>query len=528
MDVADFLRVGHAGGMFLFLLACDPASPPNEDSAGTKTPVCNGLEQPGALVEEGAARGLNSPQGDPEDRFPGVGNILVEDIDADGDLDLVSAHAEGVPLLWENDGTGNFLLHDTLYDLLPEGKKNVNGSALADLDGDGLPEVLVFSGNFVYEYPNLGSFQFGDGAMLYFHIGDEPPNLMTLTLADLDLDHDLDLILPSIGAEPGSLGGPTRILTQEPSGTWSVSHTLTDGGEGLNVQAALATDRDVDGDPDILLFNDLSSRTTFWRNGGLRNGSVQLVEDADNVRLDVVMAGMGMDGADLSGDGRPDWCVSDSGPPRCFMSSGGGWFDAAQALGLVPEDWVSQWGTIGWSMELVDLDNDTDLDVVQASGELFLEQSAGQVYRDLVWESRDGLFWDRTAELEFGDLFNSVGLASADFDGDGAVELVLGQPRLPPVYYKNRCTKNAWIEVDPVGIGLNVLSIGARVEVEAGEQRQTREIYSLRSHGQGPSLLHFGLGDVEVVDKVTVTWPGGGEVVLEDVPARQRLVVQHP
>jgi hypothetical protein len=210
------------------------------------------------------------------------------------------------------------------------------------------------------------------------------------------------------------------------------------------------------------------------------------------------------------------------------MSSGGEWFDAAQALGVVPEDWVSQWGTIGWSVELVDLDNDTDLDIVQASGELFLEQSAGQVYRDLIWESRDGLYWDRTAELEFGDLYNSVGMASADLDGDGAVELVLGQPRLAPVLYKNRCTEKSWIEVDPVGIGLNMLSIGARVEVEAGGQRQTREIYSLRSHGQGPSLLHFGLGDAEVVDEITVTWPGGGELVLEDVPARQRLVVEHP
>jgi enediyne biosynthesis protein E4 len=514
--------------MVLFLLACHGEPPLKDESGSPEAPVCSGLDKPGALTEEGAQRGLTHPQGDPEDRFPGVGNILVEDLDADGDLDLVSGHAEGVPLLWENDGKGSFILHDSLYDFLPEGKKNVNGAALADLDGDSLPEVLVFSGTFVYEYPNLGSFQFGDGAMLYFHTGEEPPNLMTVTLADLDLDQDLDLVLPSIGTDPGSLGGPTRVLIQDPPGTWSVSHSLTDQGEGLNVQASLATDRDIDGDPDLLLFNDLSSRTTFWRNDGQRDGAVLLAEDADRVRLDVEMAGMGMDGADLNGDGRPDWCVSDSGPPRCFMSSGGEWFDAAQALGVVPEDWVSQWGTIGWSVELVDLDNDTDLDIVQASGELFLEQSAGQVYRDLIWESRDGLYWDRTAELEFGDLYNSVGMASADLDGDGAVELVLGQPRLAPVLYKNRCTEKSWIEVDPVGIGLNMLSIGARVEVEAGGQRQTREIYSLRSHGQGPSLLHFGLGDAEVVDEITVTWPGGGELVLEDVPARQRLVVEHP
>jgi hypothetical protein len=252
------------------------------------------------------------------------------------------------------------------------------------------------------------------------------------------------------------------------------------------------------------------------------------VEDAPRLKMDVEMAGMGMDGADLNDDGLPDWCFSDSGPLRCFMSNHGEWFDGAQALGLVPEDWVSQWGTIGWSVELVDIDNDVDLDVVQAAGELFLEQSAGQVYSDLIWERDGEVYVDRTAELEFGDLYNSVGLASADFDGDGAVELVLGHPRTPPDYYQNHCTQNAWIEVDPVGIGLNVGSIGARVVIDAGGRRQTREIYSLRSHGQGPTLLHFGLGETEVVDRVTVTWPGGGEVVIDDVPARQRLVVQHP
>ena len=499
-----------------------------EESAAPESPVCQGLSGPGGLVEEGAAHGLNQPQGDPEDRLPGVGNIAVEDLDGDGDLDLVSAHAEGMPYLWENDGTGTFTAHHTLYDFMPEDKRNLNGAAVADLDGDGLPEVLVFSGIFVYSYPNLGSFQFGDGAMLYFHTGEEPPNLMTLSVADLDQDQDLDFLLPSIGTEPGLLGGPSRVLLQDPPGSWSVSHSLTDAGEGLNVQAALATDRDADGDADLLLFNDLSSRTTFWRNDGVRNGALQLTEDADDVRMDVEMAGMGMDGADLNGDGLPDWCVSDVGPLRCFVSSRSGWFDAGQALGLYPEEWVDLYGTIGWSVDLVDLENDGDLDAVQASGELFLEQSTGQIFRDLIWEREGEVYTDRTAELEFGDLHNSVGLATADFDGDGAVEVVLGQPRLPPAYYKNRCTENSWIEVDPVGTGLNVLSIGARVEVEAGGVTQTREIYSLRSHGQGPSLLHFGLGDVETVDHITVTWPGGAEVVLDQVPARQRLQVQYP
>jgi hypothetical protein len=38
-------------------------------------------------------------------------------------------------------------------------------------------------------------------------------------------------------------------------------------------------------------------------------------------------------------------------------------------------------------------------------------------------------------------------------------------------------------------------------------------------------LVHFGLGDVDTLDELTVTWPDGQVSSFTDVSTRQRLAV---
>jgi hypothetical protein len=91
----------------------------------------------------------------------------------------------------------------------------------------------------------------------------------------------------------------------------------------------------------------------------------------------------------------------------------------------------------------------------------------------------------------------------------------------------NPCGAEAWVDFDFVGPEANPLGVGVAVTIEAGGRRRTREVYGLRAVGQGPSRLHFGLGDVETVDRVEIRWPDGDLQVADDVPVRRLLTVTH-
>jgi hypothetical protein len=67
----------------------------------------------------------------------------------------------------------------------------------------------------------------------------------------------------------------------------------------------------------------------------------------------------------------------------------------------------------------------------------------------------------------------------------------------------------------------------SQVEVVAGGQRQQRE----RVAGSGylssdDPRVHFGLGAAGKIDKVTVTWPGGGKQVVENPPVDRVITIE--
>lgn len=74
--------------------------------------------------------------------FAGARSIDIGDIDGDGDLDILAAAREaGEVAWWENDGAGSFGRRP--ISAVAGGVDGPYGSRLSDLDGDGLPEVLV-------------------------------------------------------------------------------------------------------------------------------------------------------------------------------------------------------------------------------------------------------------------------------------------------------------------------------------------------------------------------------------------------
>ena len=55
-----------------------------------------------------------------------------------------------------------------------------------------------------------------------------------------------------------------------------------------------------------------------------------------------------------------------------------------------------------------------------------------------------------------------------------------------------------------------------------------QELHGLRSVGQAPSELHFGLGDSTTVNRILVIWPDGITQEFTHAPTRRILYVRHP
>ncbi len=121
------------------------------------------------------------------------------------------------------------------------------------------------------------------------------------------------------------------------------------------------------------------------------------------------------------------------------------------------------------------------------------------------------------------------GLAVADMDNDGDLDVAIANQGQAPQLLKNQSSGNNWLIVRARGKASNRFGFGARIEIEAGGQRQVRELTPVSSYlSSNDTRLHVGLGAAKVVSRISVFWPGGKLQVLENVAVNQRLVIDQP
>ena len=470
----------------------------------------------------------------------GIGGALaVADLDGDEDLDLVAGGLDGFLHFYLNDGAGNFDLFTR--DVGPLFKKHqgsvVFANALVDLDGDFLPELVLVCKEVIWILRNEGNLEWSLWSEISpFPVG-EGHLYQTLMFGDLDGDADLDLVLPSLepselGQGDTSQGSPDSVLLQTSPGVFEHVFDLNDDEAGSRVQMGLLTDRDWDGDLDVLLLNDQGPPSTFWRNDGFVNGELVLVEDSEAIHANLDMAAMGLVSMDFNQDGELDYCMSDVGNPRCLLSDGtGGYYEGGAALGLtVTRQASSRVATVGWSLELADLDNSGWPEVLQASGPDpgSFEEGLLDIADALWWADDEGGWTEESTDAGFDSDRNHIGLVTGDFDGDGAVEVIVAGPGDAPRFYDNGCSENNWIEIELHGPPENTEAYGAKIEVFSGEHVAIREVTGLRNKSHSASRFHFGLGSVHELDKIRVTWPDGSVAATNEMGMNQRIVVQHP
>ncbi len=350
-------------------------------------------------------------------------------------------------------------------------------------------------------------------------------------------------------------------------------------GFGLGVSIG---DLNQDGWPDIYVANDYIEQDYLYYN----NGDGTFTESMKFSLGHTSNFSMGTDIADFNNDGLLDVMTLDmvaednygiktsmSGMnPKAFnhavkngfhyqymynalqMNNGNSHFsDVAQLAGVSNTDW--SWGPL-----FADFDNDGLKDLFVTNGlkrdfrnndfrKYKLErleeakrngEKMSTVVEELVLKTPQrktlNYFYKNNGDLTFAKVSEdwgikhptfSNGAAYADLDLDGDLDLVVNNVDEEASVLKNN-TSGSYIQFSFVGNPGNPFGVGSRVELTTENGIQTLENYPTRGFQSAVEpILHAGLSASEDIEKIAITWQDGKMQVLENISARQRLVVDY-
>ena len=320
---------------------------------------------------------LGAPAGLLPDDQGNILAIFLEDLNGDGDLDVLVEEDSKVRIAWNG---GDAVFPEETYLAAPSA---IGTPAIADLDGDGLPDVAAGESGGIAVHRNLGGHDFESLPA----IGPSGPQV--LEAVDLDDDGTVDLAAGSPGP-----WGTTIIIHQNRGGMGFTRRfqALVDPGELWDLRLR-ALDLDGDGRPDLLLGASISRNL-----GDLRFQ----VSDPLPVRGDI-RAG------DIDGDGAADLAVRTLGEISILWNPGDG------RLRIAPGHPVGD-GPV--AAAAADLDGDGRAEVAVAatgSDEVVVLRVPG-----------NGAL-ETAARVPAGD--GPAAIVAADLDGDGRPELAVAALR---------------------------------------------------------------------------------------------------
>jgi hypothetical protein len=420
------------------------------------------------------------------------------DYDNDGHIDLFVAGVQQNQLL-RNTGDGKF--RDVTA---AAGIKNSTWSVAAgwfDYDNDGRLDLFVV--NYVDGSPQKNRF-----------CGDQARNLR-------------------VYCHPKHYAGlPNALYHNRGDGTFEdVSDRSGIGrfvGKGMSVAFA---DYDGDGFTDAFVTNDGEPDFLFHNRGDGTFEEVGLLAGVAVPAQGKPVSSMGADFRDYDNDGRPDIHVTalTGETLPLFRNDGGRMFsDVTYPSGLA----ALTIRLSGWGNAIVDLDNDgfKDLVTVNSHANDRIEQfeSVAYLQPDAIFRNVNGHFEDVSGQAGPDIRIPRAhrGLAVADFDRDGRVDLVTTVlSDRPELLHNVSDNANSWLLLKLVGRRSNRDGIGARVRIGSQWNEMTSSVgYASSSHDG----VHFGLGSARTIERVEILWPSGTKQVLENVAANQVLTVTEP
>jgi hypothetical protein len=484
------------------------------------------------------------------------------DYDNDGFPDLYFVNgAPGAPsALYHNNKDGTFSDVTARAGLAGNLAAGVfkTGVAVGDYDNDGDLDLYVTALGPNTLYRNNGDGTFTDVTAAAGVAGDPTEWSTSTGFFDFDRDGDLDLYVVNyldyrlddstycglrkpgyrMYCHPSMFDGKAdRLFRNNGDGTFTdvskQAGIANPAGKGLGVTFC---DFDRDGDQDVYVAND-TVRNFLYRNNG--DGTFTDVAYGAGVGFDgngKPQAGMGVDCADIDGNGFPDIFVTNFSEElnTLYVNHGDGTFDD----GTVAAGLKSGFVPLGFGTKFYDVDSDGDLDIHVTNGHVIdnverFQPNLTYKQADLLYENLGGgKFRDVSAEAgaALRTLRVGRGLAVADFDNDGNPDVVITSVGQRPFLLRNAGVRHGnWIIIRAQGTRSNTWGFGATVEVTTAEGRQVREISNVASYlSSNDARLHVGLGAATIVEKIDVSWPSGAHQTLTNVAVNQVLAIKEP
>ena len=458
------------------------------------------------------------------------GGVAFIDFNNDNYQDIFIIGGQRKNALYQNNWDGTFTDVTQQAGILAANQVSM-GVAVGDIDNDGYDDIFITTNE---ETPNLLYRNNGDGT--FTNISSQAGIThtawsMSASFGDFNMDGLLDIYVVNYADftnPPFDMSierGQKNFLYQnlgnnkfiEVAGLFGVA----DSGCGL---ATAFTDCDGDGDPDIMVANDFGYKflpnELFINQYPLTN----FQKIAEQAKVDARINAMGVAIGDFDKDLDMDYYITNISDNPFYENMGNGlvFQDISVAKNLICKEGTS-WGTV-----FFDYDNDTNLDLFVANGEivkLTTQNQENKLYRNLGNTN----FEDVSELMNVNDPANCRGLASADIDNDGDLDILLGlvtnneQSENHALLYENNLKfNNNWLKVKLEGSSENVNRNGyaSRISVFTGNEQLIKEVDGGSSYLSSHSnTVHFGLGNNNMVSKLVVDWTDGTKDTFADVPA---------
>ncbi len=544
----------------LVLLACrqnNQSNPPGENN--TQNPLFTDITKE-VNLEFNHDAGFDSSYFMPQSVVSGGAFI---DFDNDGDLDIFLIHTRSFSKQMSvKKNTKNRLFRqnqDGLFEDVTAGSglQDIGysmGVAVGDINNDGFNDLYISSFGADKLFQNNGNGTFSDITQRAGISNEEWGS--SVTMLDFNVDGFLDIYVthyvdydesvkcrrPQDYCGPGRFAGVSDVLfMNNGDGTFinhsKISNISSEARKGLGVTSGDFND---DGYPDIYVAND-NQPNNFWinqKNGKFLDIAMQMGVAVNSYGYPE--ASMGVTVGDVNLDGKFDFFVTHfRGQSNTLYRFGGsfGYEDATRRTGVggpgIP--------FTGFGAGFFDYDHDGDLDLAVANGRIGRGQLLKQLSNPQHWDyySELNLLLENDGTGYFNDISNRCGtfgsevetsraLIFGDVDNDGDLDFLVTNSGGPARLYRNDSVKKGnWLSIRAVDPALKRDVIGAEIMIEVKKKILTRIVSASDGYLAGKDLrCHFGLGQIDRVDGITIMWPGGEREYFSGVETNQFIVLK--
>lgn len=324
--------------------------------------------------------------------------VAVDDVDADGDLDVL---ADGTGLFYfENEGNENFGFRENIY----SSTSNAGVSQFiltADFDNDG--DVDVFSDGFINYTSGIMLNEYDQTANEFKNeiiICEYTSNPIESYAVDVDNDNDLDILVLSTGDNKIS-------WFEDVDGTQNFSNHHIISTQVFRGKSLRAKDIDNDGDVDVFVVSQSDDKIMMFKNQGNGTFENEIIITTETNNPNMIQI------EDLDNDGDLDIISASYNDDKLA------WYENVDGLGNFGSQQIISTEMNGvLTVYTADFDNDGDFDILSSAG----------IDRQIAWlEHTDGQGNFGPKEVIAYGVSNATSMDIGDIDGDNDLDFLVGR-----------------------------------------------------------------------------------------------------